>query len=257
MIITQAPTRPRAQRTTNGVRMIAGVVAAIGGRWLWRLWWPLALWLFVAGATRLWLATGPRTFDGTPITSSMTPGATLLLACPVAVVLLWAWGARFALGLGLPRGAVYVAAAVSSMTLPALNELLGATATVWEYRLVGRYGLRVFLGEGSNTLGTDDSVLNIATTVMAIYGMPLLAVLAGTCAGYLGRGIVGALFGIVCGALLYPVGIALWGPVATVVSPVIALAEPWSDVFCGLASTGLASLGMLTLGWFLYRSARA
>lgn len=255
MTSTLTPTRPDAARAA--FRSGVGVLAAVGGRWLWRYWWPLAVWLLAAGAARLWLATSPRTIDGAPLTNSMLPGATTLFSTPIAVALLWLWGSRFALGLGHSRGIVFVVTAATSLVLPIVVTLAGAVAAVNEYRYVGRSGLRVFIQEESNTLGADSGVVNIATVIFAIYVLPLLVILSVMLAGWIGRGIAGVLIGLAGGLLAYAAGIALWGPIERLTEALIPITQQWSNAPEGVLSMGLACVGMLTLGWFLFRGTRA
>lgn len=191
MTTITSSTRPDVRRPS-----IAAVLLAIAGRIGWRMWWPLAAWLLVAGGARLWLATGPRTAEGDPISYVMLPGTVSLLAIPVMVGIMWFWGARFALALGHARSRVFVLTALSGFVLAAALHLISSAATVLEYRLVGEDGPRVFLTETSGFLGTNTSIINGATVMMAIYGLPLLGILIVTCAGFLGRGIVGGVVGM-------------------------------------------------------------
>lgn len=79
-----------------------GMVWAIGGRCLWRLWAPLTIYAATGALCWIWLWV-----SGAPIgTSTQFHTAALVLTTPLWVALLWLWDARFALPMAYSRGPI-------------------------------------------------------------------------------------------------------------------------------------------------------
>ncbi len=108
-----------------------GLVAAIGGRGLWRLWAPLAAYAAVGSLSWIWWWFT----EAPPGTSSYFSATVLVLATPLWVALLWLWGTRFALTMGYSRWRVFVFTWTLSALGPFVLVVICIGAQLVEHRI--------------------------------------------------------------------------------------------------------------------------
>ncbi len=111
-----------------------GILRELGGPGGWRFWWPLVFWLLDALTLILFRpdAVGE-------------PPSILLLTSLVAVILIWAVGARKAIQRGHNRMLVRMRAAMASLAVSAGAAILTMIARVVEATVVGSENERVFI----------------------------------------------------------------------------------------------------------------
>lgn len=143
---------------------IGAVLAALGGRFGWRFWWPLVPW----AADLAMVATFRRD-------SIQEPAGVLLLACIAMVPVLFLWGARFAIALGYARRRVYPVLIATCALMPMIWQLVGSL-------------LRMVTGhsDGGRTEGA-----------FLLYGLPIIALFVLGCALGLGYGLRGVGWSVV------------------------------------------------------------
>ena len=142
-----------------------GIMRELGGRGWWRFWWPLVLWLLDALTLILFR---PDTIG--------EPPSVLLLASLVAVVLIWAMGARKAIQHGHNTMLVRMRAAMASLAVSAGAAVLTMIARVVEATAVGSDNARVFIT--SPITEEDPSVwLGTAEYAYLYTTLPVLVVL--------------------------------------------------------------------------------
>lgn len=222
-----------AQRGRPVLGTTIGVLTAISGRWLWRLWWPLAAWLLALLVARLDLALTLR-HDGGPAASSSIAMWTLAVTIPVFLWVLWLRGALFALNVGYRRLPTYAVTATASLSLPWVINAVAATASDLGRAAIPPGSPDVF---GPITEGSDVWTSGLVTLLGLSAGwLPILA-------GYLGRGTRGAFAGllgtlILTGALVVIAPVTrLWLSPDTVLNP----------------ATAVWYVAMLPLGWLVFR----
>lgn len=187
-----------------------GILAALAGRWGWRLWWPLVPYLATAAVTWLMLSSARR---DSPYAWSESASGALLLGSVAAVAVLWLWGVRFALALGYGRTPVFVSALALSFVLPTALHAVSNLCNLAELAIVGPHGIRVFTleGVGDSKFGSNQTFFNGLWVLLALFLVPVLSLLVLTCVAALRRGVLGALAGIGFGLLLVAVaGAVMW-----------------------------------------------
>ncbi len=173
MITPAAAREPRAAIVPE--ESLVGIVREIGGRLGWRYWWHVAIWVLVALAiATVW----PGGYTSTPI--------PLILGGPVAVILIWAVGARSAIKRGNNKTLVRMVATVVSFLVSAGSIALGAVARVLEATIRGNENARIFItGDGKGQDHTQFIGLN--ESLYLDFGLPLLAVIVLVCWFVVGR----------------------------------------------------------------------
>lgn len=151
-----------------------GILRELGGRWGWRYWWPLVIWLLDA----LSIAT----FRPEHATE---PSAVLLLAPFVAVVLIWVLGARPAIWHGHNKTLVRMWATLASLMVSAGSMAIGTLARVIEAAVVGNDRAYIFI----TTMGKDvdhSALFGFAEDTYLFYGLPILVVIVLVCWFFVG-----------------------------------------------------------------------
>lgn len=188
---------------------VPAVAAAVAGRRGQRLWWPLVIYFASAEIGWLWLSFITPAPAGTRTWYTELPSGILLLASVAAVPVLWAWGARFALALGLDRGVVFATTFGLSLLVPAGLHLVSQVCNQIELRLIGTGGIHVFTIEGPDSptkFGTNETVFNWTWQLLfenLVPGLVLLVII--TCAALrwgLAGGLLGALGAFAASAAL-------------------------------------------------------
>lgn len=235
---------------TAGPRAAASIAAALAGRLGWRLWWPLVPWLAHAAISRLALANEQTSGEYGAWTTA--PAGTLLIGSLLAVIVLWFWGARFALTLGHRRGPVFAASVIGSLALLAGLHLLSCLANTAEFHAVGYRGIRVFAHEPPNEkFASPEHVFNGSWQLLALYGVPVLCLLVLICCWGLRWRVLGTLGGILVGvagfALVSPLWLALdrFQP---------ATQSNWGS---GMVAMAVYEVALLALAWVGFRRAPA
>ncbi|MFZ2480580.1 MAG: hypothetical protein WAW78_07925, partial [Propioniciclava sp.] len=113
-------------------------VAALGGRWGWRWWLPLALYLAVAAFTRLRFEP-PASGSWWPNTAA---AAVYLTATQLQVLMLWRAAAEHVRA-GGARVPAFAVASVSMVVFPQVMVALSTVAANLELAWVGTQGPRV------------------------------------------------------------------------------------------------------------------
>lgn len=153
-----------------------GIVRELGGAAGWRFWWPLALWLLDA------LTVATFRPDATT-----EPSAVLLITSLVAVVLIWAIGARKAILHGHNMMLVRMRAAVASLVVSAGSMIIGAAARVIEATVVGNANARIFITtEGKDVDHT--ALFGFGEQTYLYYGLPILVIIILICWFLVGLG---------------------------------------------------------------------
>lgn len=218
----------------SGLSQVPGVLAAVAGRWAWRLWWPLVPWLVAAAWAWMSLSSRP-VYDGEGGTWSTAASGVLLLAGLVAIPVLWMLGARFALGLGHDRATVFAATAVVAVVLQAALHLVSSSVALLEHRAVGEAGLHVFAIESMDKFGTWDSVWNSSWYLGFWFVLPVIMVLIPASTALLRWGAIGVL-----GLVLIPVALG-----AVLVLMFWAGLSVYSFIVFDIAA--------LVLAWFIFK----
>ena len=153
-----------------------GIVGELGGKAGWRFWWPLVLWLIDA-LTVATFRPGAAT----------EPSAVLLIASFVAVVLIWALGARPAIVHGHNVMLVRMRATIASLAVSAGSMAIGAVARVIEATVVGNENARIFITtEGKDVDHT--ALIGFGEDTYLYYGLPILVVIILICWFVVGLG---------------------------------------------------------------------
>lgn len=172
---TTPSTDDRAPDPTATEEPDTGIVRELGGSWGWRFWWPLALWALVAASI--------ATFWPDGYTTAPVP---LILGGPIAVILIWAMGARSAIRHGHNRNLVRMIATVASVLVSAGSIAVGAVARVAEASIRGNDNARVFITSFGK--GEDHTQFLGGNELLYIdFGLPLLAVIVVLCWFLVGR----------------------------------------------------------------------
>lgn len=236
---TLAPTVDHPTRSPLG--QVPGIVAALAGRFAWRLWWPLVAWLAAAGIARAQaMGTVLAPGEGGPIAT--WPSGVLLIAGLVAIPILWAWGARYALTLGQHRGVVFGVTIAVSLLLQAALHVVSVSTALIEYRLAGPDGVRVFALDTGNTFGTQDTLWNASWLFGFYYVLPVMVLLVTASTAIARWGGLGALT-----LIAIPVVLA-------VVAGLVALGGAWpvtAALFVALL------VGAVVAAWWIFRGVRA
>ncbi|MGO1385706.1 MAG: hypothetical protein ACTHWA_01110 [Arachnia sp.] len=142
-----------------------GILHELGGRAGWRFWWPLVFW----GVDALTL------FLFRPDTIGEPP-SVLLLTSLIAVVLIWAMGARGAIRNGHNKMLVRMHATLASLIISAGAAILTMVARVVEATVVGADQARVFI---TSPLDEEDPTIWLGTAEYSylFYTLPVLVVL--------------------------------------------------------------------------------
>lgn len=121
----------------RGSTSVLGILAALGGRAQWRWWAPFAVWL-LSGLASLFVLQ----LRGLRVT--FIPSLVLVAAGALGLVLIWAWGSRFALSLGHRRGWVFAVTTVASVAYAWFAYLMMMVARRAEQVITGWDGMLVF-----------------------------------------------------------------------------------------------------------------
>lgn len=141
-----------------------GILHELGGRAGWRFWWPLVFWLVDALTLVL--------FRPDVVAE---PSGVLLVTSLIAVILIWAMGARGAIKQGHNKMLVRMRAAMASLAVSAGAAILTMVARVAEATLVGSDNARIFI---TSTSETDNTVwLGVAEYAYLFYALPVLVVM--------------------------------------------------------------------------------
>lgn len=153
-----------------------GILFELCGVGAWRFLWPLVLW----GLDALSLVLLRPDVVG-------EPSGVLFIASFVAVILIWAIGARKAIRHGHNKMLVRMVAAVSSLGVSAGAAVVTMVARVAEVSAVGPEKARIFL-----TLGNDEEDPSLwigqAEQAYVYYALPALVVLILVCWYLVGLG---------------------------------------------------------------------
>ena len=156
-----------------------GILRELGGPAGWRFWWPLVFWLL--DALTLFLFRPDTVAE---------PSGVLLLTSFVAVILIWAIGARNAITHGHNKMLVRMRAAIASLAVSAGAAILTMVARVAEATVVGSESACIFIT--SDTKETDNTVwMGIAEYSYLYYTLPVLVVVILICWFLVGRGRAG------------------------------------------------------------------
>ncbi len=111
-----------------------GILRELGGAGGWRFWWPFVIW----GLDALTLFLFRPEVAG-------EPSGVLLVTSLIAVILIWAMGARKAIRHGHNKMLVRMRAAVASLAVSAGAAIVTMVARVVEATAVGADNARVFI----------------------------------------------------------------------------------------------------------------
>lgn len=224
--VPEARVRPEAR--------IPAILAALGGRFGWRFWWPLAVWLLDA----LTIVT----FRGDRATE---PAGALWIASMAAVGILWFWGARFAVALGHSRRTVHTVTAVTSVLLCLAYQTIAALARLAEVAVVGNGNAWVFVA--TTSMEVDQSrFFGFAESLYLLYGLPLVGLVILVVCWGLGRGWPGGLVAALAGSAGIVLVVLSWGALDRLVGGQFQLEI---GVTLAVASLILCIVG----GWFGFR----
>ncbi len=154
----------------------SGILRELGGPGGWRFWWPIAAWLLDALTL---IAFRPDTVG--------EPSGVLLVTSLIAVVLIWAIGARNAIQHGHNKMLVRMRAAIASLAVSAGAAILTMVARVAEATLVGSENARVFI---TSPLDEEDASiwLGAAEYSYLYYTLPVLVIVILVAWSLVGRG---------------------------------------------------------------------
>lgn len=140
-----------------------GILRELGGPGGWRFWWPLVFWL--VDALTLFLFR-PDTVG--------EPSGVLLVTSLIAVILIWAMGARKAIQHGHNKMLVRMRAAMASLAVSAGAAILTMVARVSEAAVVGSENARIFI-----TSSTEDPTkwMGVAEYSYLYYTLPVLVIM--------------------------------------------------------------------------------
>ena len=164
-------TAPAVSPAAPSFTTLGAALAAVAGRFGWRLWWPLAAWIVAAIVARLSQGVNPA--DGVLVDTSAA--GVLVLAGLVALPTLWWGGARYALLLGHDRRVTFGAATALSLGIPFVLHPFSLLAGIVERRIVGPTGVRVLAVETSDKFGTDAFFGSGTWVLLALYLVPVIA----------------------------------------------------------------------------------
>ncbi len=221
---------------------VLGILGALGGRWGWRWWFPIAVWLFSAVIGRISMPTSPDLPR-----MDQVPAAWFMLSSLAALLVLWGWGSRFALSLGYRRTEVFVTTAAASVLFLSGAQLLRSVVNQVELAIVGPGGTRVFaLESGGGTLGTDDGVFYAELIPTQIYLVPLTIGLVMALCWTMRWSVVGMVAGLVTSAALMIAMLGVWDVISS-----------WtgggSHESSGIAAMSLCVVVMFALAWIAFR----
>lgn len=229
-----------SQTRTRPSRVL-GILAALGGRWGWRWWFPIAVWLFSAVIVRIAMPTSPDLPR-----MDQTPAAAFMLSCLAALLVLWGWGSRFALSLGYRRTEVFVTTAAASVLFLSGAQLLSSVINQVELAIVGPGGTRVFaLETGGGKLGTDEGVFYAALIPTQIYLVPLAIGLVLALCWTMRWSVVGMVAGLVTAAALMIAMLGVWDMIGRWMGG--------SQEVSGIAAMSLCVVVMFALAWIAFR----
>lgn len=157
-------------------QMDRGILRELGGPGGWRFWWPLLIWLLDA-LTVATFRPGATT----------EPSAVLLVASFVAVVLIWALGARPAILHGHNKMLVRMRAAVASLAVSAGSIAVGAVARVLEASIRGNDNASIFITTFGKSVD-HTAFYGFAESTYLFFGLPILVILILVCWYFVGRG---------------------------------------------------------------------
>ncbi len=141
-----------------------GILRELGGPGGWRFWWPLVFWLLDALTLLLFR---PDTVA--------EPSGVLLVTSLIAVILIWAMGARAAIQHGHNKMLVRMRAAIASLAVSAGAAIVTMVARVIEATVVGSDNARIFI---TSTNETDNTVwLGVAEYAYLYYALPVLVIM--------------------------------------------------------------------------------
>lgn len=213
---------------------IPAILAALGGRFGWRFWWPLAVWLLDA----LTIVT----FRGDRATE---PAGALWIASMAAVGVLWFWGARFAVSLGHPRRTVHLVTAVASVVLCLGTQAIAALARIAEVAVVGNGNARIFVVTLYKD-GDQSQFFGFGEMIYLLYGFPLVGVIILVACWALGRGWLGGFLAALVGGVGVVAYLKAWGALDRLVTGdyQVQLGVMLATLFVALCAVG---------GWFGFR----
>ena len=164
-------TAPAVSPAAPSFTTLGAALAAVAGRFGWRLWWPLAAWIVAAIVARLSQWVNPA--DGVLVDTSAA--GVLVLAGLVALPTLWWGGARYALLLGHDRRVTFGAATTLSLGIPFVQHAICLLAGIAERGIVGPTGARVLAVETSDKFGTGAFFGSGTWVLLAVYLLPVIA----------------------------------------------------------------------------------
>lgn len=192
------------------------ILLALGGRWGWRFWWPAVPFLVDAAMVMAFRKDNLGELAG-----------VLLLTSLFSVLVLWLWGARFAISVGHARRHVYPVGVLASF----VSVVLWGGVT------------------GVSALLTSNVQLHASVPLFVFYGMPLASLALMLCTLALGHGWRGVVLAVLSWALL---AAGFYGFV-----------WPWLEELTGNqfvgGMVGIAAFFAVAcwLGWVGFRYARA
>lgn len=219
------------------MKRVGALVAALGGRFGWIWWMPVAVFVAIATVTRLSLknvAVTPGYF--THVGSAAAWFAYLTL---VQVALLW-WRGRFAVSLGHGRGSVFAVLVVVTASLTVVQVFVNAVATRLEALLLGGQGVLVTSPGGGCCADPGlPPLISFGGAFFLVYGPPLAVLIGLTMVSLLRWGAIGPL-------VAAPVSVAVALAVLAV-----GFAIPAPDLSVVIVPVAAAAM---SVGWFAFRS---
>ncbi|MDO5736778.1 MAG: hypothetical protein Q4P15_09920 [Propionibacteriaceae bacterium] len=220
---------------------VLGILAALGGRWGWRWWFPIAVGLFRAVIGRITMQTSPDL-----LRMDQSPAGWFMLSSLAALLVLWGWGSRFALSLGYRRTEVFVTTAVASVLFLSGAQLLSSVANQVELAIVGPGGTRVFaLETGGGKLGTDEGIFYASLIPTQIYLVPFTVGLVLALCWTMRWSVVGMVAGLVTSAALIIAMLGVWDVIGGWMGA--------SQDVSGIAAMSLCVVVMFALAWIAFR----
>ena len=219
------------------------ILSAMGGRYGWRWWLPLALWLgsaALAGVSRS--ALGQVLIGGL----GLSPYSTWMIAIlGIWPVLIWGLGARAALALGHSRSGVFGVAGAASLAAVPVAGLLMSAANQIELMFVSVGDPRIFVFQVGDKFATDESLWSVGLPWLLTGALPILLGVSVTVCAAMRWGWPGVLLGAVVGALGFVLSFA-----AFIV--VMGLPGPAQGVGQSIAAY-VVGMGLLAVAWAAFR----
>ncbi|MDO5676255.1 MAG: hypothetical protein Q4G35_01970 [Propionibacteriaceae bacterium] len=213
------------------------ILAALGGRYQWRWWGAVAVWLLTGLA-----AIPVLMYRGMSYTTF--PATVLVLGIALSLFLIWAWGSRFAVSLGHRRGHVFLVTLVASLALPWAAYLLQMTVRRLELLAVGRDGQRAFLTSFPDTKFYSEEFFDMFFVMLSLMATPVAMAAAAVVACGMRWRLPGALLAAA------GIGILLYLPFA--ISGLFMFTEPVPEAVFYLFFAAV-SLACLAVAWVAFK----